>query len=95
MPKTLFLGRTEAQIDEMIRHECGHLLVARVLKFKTGGIKLTSENAGADIDIHLSFNSMRSAISTGGAHGITISVKPADRPAFAAFPDTKPSAKAV
>jgi hypothetical protein len=39
------------------------------------------------IDLGIPFEVVRSAISTGGANGITLGVRPTDRPALAAFVD--------
>lgn len=36
---------------EFVRHECGHLIVAKSLGFKTGGITVTCKQACAELDI--------------------------------------------
>jgi hypothetical protein len=39
---------------DYVRHECGHLIAAKVLGFQTGGIVLESDKLGAQIDLHFS-----------------------------------------
>jgi hypothetical protein len=62
-PNFLFAGLTEQQVRDMIRHECGHVVVGRALGFPSGGILLTSESAGADSVHYLSFPETKDAIS--------------------------------
>src|SRR5271156_3522275 len=45
-------------VTTTIRHECGHLVVARSLGFPTGGIHLSAAEAGASIDLLLSLKTM-------------------------------------
>jgi hypothetical protein len=47
-----------AALTATIRHECGHLIIARSLGFSTGGIKLSPTEAGASIDLLLSLKSL-------------------------------------
>jgi hypothetical protein len=60
--KFTFAGLDEAQITEMIRHECGHVIVGRCLGFPPGGIILNEGGAGADSEHHLSFGSLHDMI---------------------------------
>src|SRR5260370_42134607 len=39
---------------DYVRHECGHLIAAKVLGFQTAGIVLESDKLGAQIDLHFS-----------------------------------------
>src|SRR6202035_2113306 len=41
-----------------VRHECGHLVVAKCLRFETGLIRLEEHQAGAEIDLHLSLRNI-------------------------------------
>jgi hypothetical protein len=45
-------------VTSTIRHECGHLVVARSLGFPTAGIHLSPTKAGAGIDLQLSFKTI-------------------------------------
>ena len=36
---------------DFVRHECGHLVIAKSLGFKTGGITITHEQAYAELEI--------------------------------------------
>src|SRR6516165_5870327 len=45
-------------VSATILHECGHLLAARSLGFPTGGIHLSSTEAGASIDLLLSLKTI-------------------------------------
>src|SRR6201995_3461370 len=45
-------------VTSTIRHECGHLVVARSLGFSTGGIHLSPVEAGASIDLLLSLKTI-------------------------------------
>ncbi len=56
-----FAGLNEMQITEMIRHECGHVIVGRYLGFPPGGIVLTPEGAGSDSEHVLSIGSLDEA----------------------------------
>ncbi|BBO06296.1 hypothetical protein SG09_56460 [Bradyrhizobium ottawaense] len=58
----LFADLTEEQVRDMIRHECGHVVVGRALGFPPGSIVLKPDSAGADSDHHLSFPKMTDAI---------------------------------
>jgi hypothetical protein len=45
-------------VTSTVRHECGHLVVARSLGFPTGGIHLSAAEAGASIDLLLSLKTI-------------------------------------
>jgi hypothetical protein len=48
-----------AQLLPVVRHECGHLFVARTLGFPTGGIELwPGREAGAEIELQFSLKSI-------------------------------------
>jgi hypothetical protein len=49
-------------VTSTIRHECGHLVVARSLGFPTGGIHLSPAEAGASIDLLLSLKTIDEAL---------------------------------
>ena len=46
-----------------VRHECGHLLVARNLNFATGDIQLLEQTAGAGIELVLSLRNIEEVLS--------------------------------
>jgi hypothetical protein len=46
-----------------VRHECGHLLLARNLGFPTGGIQLREKTAGAEIDLVLSLRNIEEQLT--------------------------------
>jgi hypothetical protein len=54
----MFAGLNEAQIREMIRHECGHVVVGRALSFPPGDITLDKDGAGANSEHNLSLPSI-------------------------------------
>jgi hypothetical protein len=45
-------------VTATIRHECGHLVVARSLGLPTGGIHFSAAKAGASIDLLLSLKTI-------------------------------------
>jgi hypothetical protein len=49
---------SRAALMPIIRHECGHLVVAHVVGFSTDGIELRPDRAGAYIDLQLAFTSV-------------------------------------
>jgi hypothetical protein len=52
-------------VTTIIRHECGHLVVARSLGFPSGGIHLSPTEASASIDLLLSLKTINEAPPPG------------------------------